>query len=93
MTDETTTITIRISAKKKRKAIKLADADGRTLSNWVERLIDRELSAAPTQQQTDEWKPDLSKCPECGGPADNGWDRDYPPSPYNCTKCEAKDGE
>lgn len=34
-----------------------------------------------------EWKPDLSKCPKCGGPADRGHDRCYPPNPYNCTKC------
>ena len=29
----------------------------------------------------------LDKCPECGGPADNGHDRCYPPEPYYCTKC------
>jgi DNA-directed RNA polymerase subunit RPC12/RpoP len=32
---------------------------------------------------------DLSKCPSCGGPADNGHDRCLPPSPYVCTRCEA----
>lgn len=31
--------------------------------------------------------PDLSKCPNCGGPADNGHSRELPPSPYYCTKC------
>lgn len=41
------------------------------------------LAAAPTQ--------DLSKCPGCGGPADNGHDRCFPPSPYFCTKCETQD--
>ena len=30
----------------------------------------------------------LSRCPMCGGPADNGHDRGYPPNPYVCTKCE-----
>lgn len=30
---------------------------------------------------------DLDKCPGCGGPADNGFDRCIPPSPYYCTKC------
>lgn len=30
---------------------------------------------------------DLDKCPKCGGPADNGHDRCYPPNPYYCTKC------
>jgi hypothetical protein len=33
-------------------------------------------------------EPDLSKCPRCGGPADNGNDREHPPNPYVCTKCE-----
>ena len=32
-------------------------------------------------------KPDLSKCPNCGGPADNGHDRCVPPNVYCCTKC------
>lgn len=36
------------------------------------------------------YEPDLTKCPHCGGPADNGHDRSYPPSPYECTKCERK---
>jgi hypothetical protein len=30
---------------------------------------------------------DLNICPNCGGPADNGHDRSYPPAPYFCTKC------
>ena len=33
---------------------------------------------------------DLSHCPKCGGPADNGHDRSIPPSPYFCTKCMAE---
>ena len=33
---------------------------------------------------------DLDKCPGCGGPADNGHDREMPPSPYYCTKCHEK---
>jgi len=33
------------------------------------------------------YRTDLSKCPGCGGPADNGHDRCDPPSPYYCTKC------
>ena len=33
-------------------------------------------------------KPDCSKCPKCGGPADNGNDRCVPPTPYYCSKCE-----
>ena len=30
----------------------------------------------------------LEKCPNCNGPADNGFDRSWPdPNPYFCTKC------
>ena len=32
----------------------------------------------------------LSKCPNCGGPADNGNDREVPPNPYYCTKCDTR---
>lgn len=31
--------------------------------------------------------PDLTKCPRCGGPADNGHDRELPPNVYACSKC------
>ena len=31
---------------------------------------------------------DLSVCPGCGGPADNGFSRSVPPDPYYCTKCD-----
>ena len=34
---------------------------------------------------------ELSRCPKCGGPADNGHDRELPPNPYHCTKCEQAD--
>lgn len=30
----------------------------------------------------------LSVCPLCKGDADNGHDREYPPNPYLCTKCD-----
>ena len=30
---------------------------------------------------------DLTRCPNCGGPADNGNDREVPPNPYWCSKC------
>ena len=42
---------------------------------------------ASLAQQT---KPDLSRCPQCNGPADNGFDRSFPPIPYLCTKCMAE---
>lgn len=29
----------------------------------------------------------ISKCPQCGGEADNGNDRCIPPSAYLCSKC------
>lgn len=35
-------------------------------------------------------EPDLSRCPQCNGPADNGHDRSIPPNPYLCTKCMAE---
>lgn len=38
-------------------------------------------------------EPDCSKCPNCGGPADNGSSRDVPPEPYYCTKCAAAEAE
>ncbi len=31
--------------------------------------------------------PDITKCPGCGGDADNGYDRCLPPNPYYCMKC------
>jgi 16S rRNA G966 N2-methylase RsmD len=31
----------------------------------------------------------VNHCPKCGGPADNGFDRQDPPQPYHCRKCEA----
>ncbi len=33
---------------------------------------------------------DVTTCPRCKGPADNGFDRCYPPSPYLCTRCADK---
>lgn len=33
------------------------------------------------------YEPDITKCPKCGGDADNGYDRCEPPNPYYCTKC------
>lgn len=34
-------------------------------------------------------EPDITKCPTCGGEADNGFDRCLPPSPYLCSKCDS----
>lgn len=42
------------------------------------------LRARLAQPESD---PDPSRCPKCGGEADNGHDRCDPPNPYHCTKC------
>ena len=44
--------------------------------------------AEPTIKESKTVERDLSKCPGCGGPADNGHDRCVPPNPYYCTKCD-----
>lgn len=44
-------LTIRIDAEVKKRAKKLAAADGRSLSNWVTRLIVRELSEADKKKK------------------------------------------
>lgn len=35
--------------------------------------------------------PDLNTCPQCGGEADQGHDRECPPNPYLCSKCQKGD--
>ena len=42
------------------------------------------IRAARAQEQAEQ---DLDTCPGCGGVADNGYDREFPPNPYYCTKC------
>ena len=42
------------------------------------------IRAARAQGQAEQ---DLDTCPGCGGVADNGHDREFPPNPYYCTKC------
>ena len=48
------------------------------------------LCATYAQALAQQDEPDLSRCPQCNGPADNGFDRSIPPSPYLCTKCMAE---
>jgi len=36
-----------------------------------------------------ETAPDLNTCPNCGGEADQGHDRCYPPTAYLCSKCQS----
>ena len=47
-------INIRVEAEFKKKAKKLAEADGRSLSNWILKLIKNEIRKAPEVAQ----KPD-----------------------------------
>ena len=51
-------------------------------------IHDMALAALTTDTEAEEEKPDITKCPNCGGPADNGHDRELPPNPYWCTKCD-----
>jgi hypothetical protein len=70
----------------------LLDIAGRELctDEQYERL--RRVKAAILGTESGEG-PDLSKCPKCGGPADNGHDRCLPPSPYFCSKCSGESDE
>lgn len=65
---------------RKSKQQRFEDQIDRQLDHLVDDLL----------EHLDQMEQDLSKCPTCGGPADNGHDRSYPPSPYICTKCERK---
>ena len=38
-------------------------------------------------EQAEQAGQDLDTCPGCGGVADNGHDREFPPNPYYCTRC------
>jgi len=58
--------------------------DGFNIGKREGRIEAEDALAEPVQE------PDLSRCPQCGGPADNGHDRSIPPNPYFCTKCMAE---
>lgn len=49
------------------------------------------LEAAEARIKELEGEPDTTRCPDCGGQADNGFDRCLPPNPYSCSKCQQKD--
>jgi len=51
-------------------------------------VIQGEVGREFPNEEPSEDRTDLSKCPKCGGPADNGHDRCDPPSPYCCSKCD-----
>ena len=46
-----------------------------------------ECAIAALRERLAETANDLNRCPNCGGPADNGHDREVPPNPYWCSKC------
>lgn len=48
------------------------------------------LKKALAAYEAQKSEPNIDKCPTCDGEADNGFDRCLPPSPYQCTKCEAQ---
>ena len=47
------------------------------------------LASEPKEPEQIEY--DITKCPNCGGFADNGHDRCFPPNPYYCSKCMEDD--
>ncbi|MEA3303639.1 MAG: YlcI/YnfO family protein [Pseudomonadota bacterium] len=51
---KTKLLNIRISPELKKKAKKLAEQDGRSLSNWVTRLITREVRKAEKDDSSKE---------------------------------------
>lgn len=59
------------------------------MTDWLEDLFDWWADVRRPVRDSAPAAPDLNACPNCGGPADNGHDRCYPPSPYWCTKCSA----
>lgn len=52
----------------------------------VAEFCDAAIDAA-LRERLAETANDLTRCPNCGGPADNGHDREVPPNPYWCSKC------
>lgn len=46
-------INIRVDAELKKQAKKIAENDGRSLSNWILRLIEREIKKAKQNQERD----------------------------------------
>lgn len=53
------------------------------IQEYIEEQVIQQRDTPPKSPEVD-----LTKCPSCGGDADNGHDGCFPPNPYNCTKCE-----
>ena len=49
--------------------------------------VTTQKTLAALRERLAETANDLTRCPNCGGPADNGHDREVPPNPYWCSKC------
>lgn len=68
--------------------------------HWLEVALERIKAGEPEASVLQDYgyeythyEPDLTKCPTCGGEADNGFDRCIPPSPYECSKCQESEDE
>ena len=53
-------------------------------SGWVTKKVHDLIVSMTTEPPED----NITVCPKCGGPADQGFDRCIPPSPYYCSKCD-----
>ena len=92
----TTDVVVRVYVVKKAEPVQDTAFD-----RWWDNALDGPTPVAPVSKETARWiwnaaraepvqEPDLSRCPKCNGPADNGHDREVPPNPYYCTKCMAE---
>ena len=69
-------------------ALRFADLSKTNHPEIPDSSFEHERACSEVDETEDMDAQDLSKCPKCGGPADNGHDHCIPPSPYYCTKCE-----
>lgn len=58
--------------------------------NWERTFGKSHKRRGKSTKKSNGGETDLSKCPGCGGEADNGFDRCVPPAPYYCTTCTEK---
>ena len=67
--------------------VQLPSMPGAHIRPWRPRSASEEEVAARAQRYLDYLSADL-ECPNCGGEADNGHDREDPPNAYFCTTCD-----